>query len=52
MKLWGGGGVLESPCPSGHASRNLVRSITPKATNFKFHTQIGHIVEKCSVQEP
>ena len=23
-----------------------------KGSNFKHHTQIGHIVEKCSVQEP
>ena len=23
-----------------------------KASNFKLHTQIGHIVEKCSVQKP
>ena len=23
-----------------------------KASNFKLHTQTGHIVEKCSVQEP
>ena len=30
----------------GHNFKNI------KASNFRLHTQIGHIVEKCSVQEP
>ena len=46
------GGILESPCPSvtkscpGHNFKSM------KASNFKRHTQIGHIMKKCSVQEP
>ena len=54
------GDILESLCPSvcpyvrpcftkscpGHNFKSI------KASNFKLHTQIGHIVEKCSVQEP
>ena len=57
-------GILESPCLS--VRMYICTSIRPcvtkscpghnfksiKASNFKLHTQIGHIVEKCSVQEP
>ena len=49
-EVWGGGGILGSPCPSimksclGHNFKSI------KASNFKLHTQIGHIVIKCSVQ--
>ena len=32
-------------CP-GHNFKGI------KASNFKLHTQIGHIVENCTVQEP
>ena len=55
--MFGGGGyagITLSVHPPVRVSQNLVghnfKSI--KATKFKLHTQIGHIMEKCSVQEP
>ena len=43
------GVILESASPSVRPGHNF-KSI--KASNFKLHTEIGHIVEKCTVQEP
>ena len=52
-RSWGYTGVTLSvrPCVrheilSGHNFKCI------KGSNFKIHIQIGHIVEKCSVQEP
>ena len=44
-----GGFILESQCPSVRPGHNF-KSI--KASYFKLHAEIGHIVEKCTVQEP
>ena len=51
---------MKSPCPSVRLSIGMcVKKSCPghnfksiKASNFKLHTQIGHAVEKFSVQEP
>ena len=51
MKFGGYTGVTLSVCPCvtkscpGHNFKSI------EASNFKLHTQIGHIVEKCTVQE-
>ena len=60
-KVWGVGVYWSHPvrpsavrlCDTKSCPGHNFKSI--KATNFKLHTQIGqigHIVEKCSVQEP
>ena len=50
--MGGYSGILGSPCPCVMKSfpKHNFKSI--KASNFKLDTEIGHIVEKCSVQEP
>ena len=52
MNLGGYTGVALSVCLCGMKSCAGQNFKSIKASNFKLHTQIGHLVEKCIVQEP